>query len=163
MLSVMECGRSVITMTLLRLNYLVYSLGNRAMTLSETGLTNILKHELNACETVRETQKNKIKGGAAYLGRFLPPPPAPWAALAPQPRLAPHPGPLPCATSPWAARARQARPNLEPWAAHPLGARPPASRSSWTGHLAPPLWAVIRPAGVAGPHALLGPLTDLPS
>ena len=37
----MRCERSVITMTLLRLDYLVYSLGNRAITLStETGLTN---------------------------------------------------------------------------------------------------------------------------
>ena len=37
----MKCERSVITMTLLRLDYLVYSLGNRAITLhTETSLTN---------------------------------------------------------------------------------------------------------------------------
>ena len=36
--SVMGCERSVITMTLLRLGYLIHSLDNRAMTLStETG------------------------------------------------------------------------------------------------------------------------------
>ena len=35
----MKCERSVITMTLLRLGYLVHSLGNRAMTLlTETAL-----------------------------------------------------------------------------------------------------------------------------
>ena len=38
--SVMECERSVITMTLLRLGYLVHSFGNCAMTLpTETGIT----------------------------------------------------------------------------------------------------------------------------
>ena len=38
--SVMECERSVITMTLLRLGYLVHNFGNCVMTLStETGIT----------------------------------------------------------------------------------------------------------------------------
>ena len=49
MLSVMGCERSVITMTLLWLGYLVYNFGNRAMTLpSKTGLsTYLILLELN--------------------------------------------------------------------------------------------------------------------
>jgi len=41
-MSVIKCERSVITMTLLRLGYLVYSLDNRVMTLlTETGLKSL--------------------------------------------------------------------------------------------------------------------------
>ena len=73
--SVMECERSVITMTLLRLGYLVHSFGNCAMTLlTETGVSVESKKKVGGLGVPapdRETRRPSSATAAYSYGKAL--------------------------------------------------------------------------------------------